>query len=358
MVTPNDRLCGNALQRRVFFAAHPDTPYLTAVSKALAHACFLMDLELVCGCSSKTDTLDEIGGASIVVADVTHDNPYVTYDIGIAHALGLPVLCLSHRQQGGNLADLQGIRMIYYGDMAGEAEKKNLSDVLYERLRQVLGRVSPDVTDSFRERTAWIVRDLKKLETSQDRFHQTVWYSGFLSALSMSYDGLEPGERQFWVDLEAEREAVIRLSRECRIVCIISPPSQETLRPEKADLVWIRIKCLLDFITTNDKASIDWVLSPYKQKNFYLIGDVSCIERFQKEVAQGVDLTLRQSGEAAIRGNRAVYQAQFDKLTHLMFPDGLPVAESLRESLRQATVHRLQESLEYCDLTKLKQTKP
>jgi hypothetical protein len=344
-----DHMTLNPEHGRVLFAMHVHTPHVESLKAALRHACWLNDLHLEAMLSSEPNVVERMGNVKALISDLTEKDAFVHHDVGVAHALGLPVLCLCHGQPRNQTADLQGERIIYFGDLESAEEKSALSTTLAARLRQVLAGRVPDVIDSFRQRTLTIVRDLELLGRAEDMRRQEVWYSGFLSAFSVSEEGLEPEERSLGPDLLREKQALHDLARRgCRIVCIISPPT-EPIRREKAALVRTRILCLLQFIYDNPDLPIDWVLSPYRQKNFYIIGDISCIERFQKEAALGVDLSLRQTGESAIQVNRSVYHTLVARLTQIMLGDRASTSASNRDLMRAVTMERLEHSLGFCE---------
>jgi len=333
---------------RVLFALHAQVPQAASLKSALSHACWVNDLELEEVLSTEGDVFERMDGVRALIADLTNNDPFVIHDVGIAHALGLPVLCLCHGQQTNQLADLQGERVILYGDLKSITEREELSTTLVDRLRQILGSANPEVIDSFRQRTRIIVHDLELLGRGADVPHQIVWYSGFLSAFSVSEAGLDPDEQVVGGELLREKEALFDLARKgCRIVCIISPPSG-TVPVTKARLVATRLKCLRDFIRRHPDLPIDWVLSPYLQKNFYIIGTISCIERFRKEASLRVDVSPRQTGEAAIVTNTLVYRALTERLMQIMLPNGVSETGDPRARMRAATMVALDEALAIC----------
>ena len=112
------------------------------------------------------ESLDRIGDADVLVADVTKNDPGVTHDIGIAHTIHVPVLCLRYAKKSlVAVADLEGLRIIYYGDLEKLEERQRLTDVLRDRIRAAVTdrRI---VTDSFAERALWITSDLNRLVLS------------------------------------------------------------------------------------------------------------------------------------------------------------------------------------------------
>jgi hypothetical protein len=71
--------------------------------------------------------------ARVIVADVTDENPNVMYELGIAHALGKPILLLSAGSDRGITFDLRRYRHIFYKTSPGGLE------ALGQSLRRELG---------------------------------------------------------------------------------------------------------------------------------------------------------------------------------------------------------------------------
>ena len=83
------------------------------------------------------DILDAIQTAEVVVADLTGQNPNVFYEVGLAHAIGAPVLLLTQ-----SLADVpfdlrhRRIQLYEYSPRGC----KRLEGQIEKRLRQMLNR--------------------------------------------------------------------------------------------------------------------------------------------------------------------------------------------------------------------------
>lgn len=150
-----------------------------------------------------------------------------------------------------------------------------------------------------------------------------------------------------------ERDSVLNLARAgCRTVCIISPPTIGGHPPTKPAMLLPRIRTLLDFIQSQDPAldHIDWIVSPGWQKNFVIIGNISCYERFQEWTDRGEAVTLRQATQAAIRSSTAMFDFMFDRLTGLMLRAPPPSeAAERRRILRRATEEQLKQILAWLE---------
>jgi hypothetical protein len=352
----DDSLRRCAKTQRIFVRLPPSTFY-AEVRRVVENVCWVNGFEVDIPEESDLEIVDRIGDADALLADVTQYDPVVTHDVGVAHALGVPVLCVCHDQKKSHLADLEGLRLIYYGDLGSPTERHNMTRTLQRRLQLAISLSDRDnITDSFLERAQWITRDLEQLAADDNSESQTVWYSGFLSDFAVCEEGLEEGERSFKDSLLSQRQALVDLAdKGFRLVCILSLPSDQNLILGNAEIVLIRLRCLLRFVENDDsgdtftKRRIHWIISPYRQKNFYIIGNISCIERFQKAAARGVDLSLRLTNDASVRANTLAYRALFDKLLKAVCPPDLPDEAAILRFLREDSVRKVKTAVELCE---------
>lgn len=74
------------------------------------------------------DIIKEITDASVIIADVTMDNPNVFYELGYAHALKKPTILLADMNKREKLPfDISGQRVVFYNNSIGgkkDIEKK------------------------------------------------------------------------------------------------------------------------------------------------------------------------------------------------------------------------------------------
>lgn len=336
---------------QILLAINRDNPSAELVQKAVLHACYINGFILLPNLFSDTVVPDDVARADIVVADISVLDPNLSHVLGISDGLRIPVLYTCTHGDKDIPANLQGIRIIYYQDLSFADARAALTQNLTESLSQILGNAGPEVIDSFGARTRLIINDLKVLlkmhnDISLDTAARTVWYSGVLSDFSLDEQNLEPEEMQFKDVLMEEKQTMIDLARKgCRVVCIITPLACEYVGPDNKEILCGRTEFLLNFIKDNHD-HIDWVVSPFRQKNCYLIGNISCIERFQKNVAQKADVTLRQTGKLAITANRVAYEALFEKLIQMIFhPADAPRGSDLTAQLRQRTIKHLSQTL-------------
>ena len=297
-----------------------------------------------------TDILDEIGRAEIIIADLTKCNPNVLYELGIAHMRCDFVILIC--KEGQKLPfDLQHIRCISY-DLSTVQGGLEFSQRLRKKLLALKEEGQPEVIKSSSERTEWIIKDLEELASRPDEklSDQTVWFSGFLSAFAIG-----PKEKfkdnDYRTLLLKEKDALLELARRgCRVRCIINPAGQRAMVPAKVDVAIQRTTTLLDFLRSEDPAlkNIEWVVSPYRQKNLYIIGQLSYHEGFKKGIQRGFSLTLRHKRHDAIDAHISLYEALFDALSIYTLENySQPGGTDRREALRRATINCLEKSLAF-----------
>lgn len=81
------------------------------------------------------DIINEIKAASIVIADITPDNPNVFYELGFAHALNKPTIVLSEKQRAKLPFDVSGLRTIFYDNsIAGKAKVEQTLTKFIEKI--------------------------------------------------------------------------------------------------------------------------------------------------------------------------------------------------------------------------------
>jgi hypothetical protein len=84
------------------------------------------------------DMQREIAQADVVIAEITHSNPNVFYELGYAHALGKPTILLA--QRGVDLPfDIRSFRVVFYDDSIGG--KSRVEEDLSRHLDAILQSV-------------------------------------------------------------------------------------------------------------------------------------------------------------------------------------------------------------------------
>jgi hypothetical protein len=322
--------------------------------EAIRLACQVLSWKFEALTPAYPNILARISGSDALIVDVTSGDPSVTHDLGVAHGLGVPVLCVCRSGHNPHLADLEGLRVTYYDNIVTDsAAFSTFVRILQSRLLKCVGPVDDGVwiTDSFEQRTRWITDDFKKLAGEKDAEPHTVWFSGFLSDFAMHPESLHEDEA-YENELMAQRKALEDLvDRGFRMVCILSLPAARGLLFDTLHTVEVRLKHLLRFVAkdkdgeTGSKRRIKWIVSPYRQKNFYIIGGISCIERFQKATSRGVDLSLRLTNYAAIHAHTTAYETLLEKLTSAFNLASRGDENATLRSLRNKTLISIKEAM-------------
>ncbi len=256
--------------------------------------------------------LDELERAQIIIADLTDFAPNVLYELGIAHARCENVVLLAKR--GEDLPfDLASLRCHFYEWTPNG--KDELFDALGRTLRALKSSEKPTVIDTYIERTEAVLADLKQLTDlpDADLRKQEIWFSGFLSSFAISDDLRDLNAVRRALLLQEQKMLLDLAGRGCKIRCIIAPTQTAPLEDGFARR---RLRKLADLLMSNEPAlsNVDWVVSPFLERsNFYVIGGLCCTEGFRAG-GEGFNLTLRQTGRAAIEANLQMLRILFDRL--------------------------------------------
>lgn len=78
------------------------------------------------------DIIESIHGSSVIIANITPDNPNVFYEVGFAHAINKPTILLCDRKRDKLPFDLSGFRTLFYDNtIAGKSSiEKDLNKYL------------------------------------------------------------------------------------------------------------------------------------------------------------------------------------------------------------------------------------
>jgi len=72
------------------------------------------------------DIISSITSASVVVADITPDNPNVFYEVGYSHAISKPTILLCDKKRSKLPFDLSSFRTLFYDNtIAGKTQVEN-----------------------------------------------------------------------------------------------------------------------------------------------------------------------------------------------------------------------------------------
>lgn len=205
------------------------------------------------------------------------------------------------------------------------------------------------------ERTRAIVSDLEALKKSARPGFESIYvrYSGFLSPFAISDNEIRLNAKckhEYYDGLRIERDRMIELASDERFVlrCIVTPPTMFHVPALMLEYTEMRLHQLKAFLAGEGKTlNIDWAISPFQQKNTYIIGGISCFEGFKQGAEEGYRFTLRYAGPEEIQINTRMYDELYRKLassTLMNYPSGVQLEE--RDGLREATLKCVSDAIE------------
>lgn len=347
-----------------FEARHADELY-----EVVKFVCKLHNLKLVRGDHRAEggvfirNILKEIKKAEIILVDLTGLNKNVLYELGIAHVLNDDVilLCPEAKERIGAKdkilpANLRAFQYVEFDQFTARGRKKLIDD-LFEIIEDIMRKTRPKIIPGVLERTNQLIKDLDELlRLSPKKLSgETVWFSGGLSAFAIHpnepFDAAElddPSDaKRYQKALQTEKKRLIELAQKgCLIKCILGVPNKRFIRPRKGGYIGYRLCHLLAFLEGRAKGSkkalpnIEWMVSGFRQKNFYIIGRRSCMEGFKRENRRGFPLTFRQTNSYVVDANIEMYNILFKELEKDRFGKELPwePIEAYRETLRKDTI--------------------
>jgi hypothetical protein len=131
------------IQPRAFVAMQFGEPFDAIYTEVIQPVCAEMDMDVFRAdevYESSVILKDIIAGlldSTVVVAEISPENPNVFYELGYAHARGKPTILLA--QRGRKLPfDVSGYRTIFYDDSIGG--KRTVEDLLRKHLQNNPGR--------------------------------------------------------------------------------------------------------------------------------------------------------------------------------------------------------------------------
>jgi len=84
------------------------------------------------------DIVRSIQESSVIIADVTPDNPNVFYEVGYAHGMGKPTILLSDKKREKLPFDISGLRTLFYDNTIGG--KTAIEERLSKHLQSITRR--------------------------------------------------------------------------------------------------------------------------------------------------------------------------------------------------------------------------
>ncbi len=359
----------NKERNRVFVAMPFKAEHSNRLWEILEGVCKIRGLNIRRGDQSVVpnpvvcDILEEIEKAEIIIADLTGMNPNVLYEVGIAHVRCYSVILLCKKSQKLPF-NLSSLRCIFF-DLDASRGEADLADDLLKALDDLRRIGPPIIIDDKLKRTRIIINDLQALAKlpNEEIAKEKILFSGGLSAFAIAdNEPFEPGEEEYHEALLKEKESLIELAEKgFTIKCILTPPILYTqVKTGRIDVRKHRLQYLLNFLQSNDQAllTIEWAVSPFLQKNQYIIGHISYLEGYKKGTQRGYHFTLRQTDSNAISANISLYEALFSHMeTYTLTTYGSPGVPDRREALRKAMINSVKQSLGSLDAKDTKSTK-
>jgi nucleoside 2-deoxyribosyltransferase len=118
-------------------------PYDTLYEEVIKPVCIMFNYEAIRADDIYTSGLiikeitQSIQEASIIIADITPNNPNVYYELGYAHGLNKPTILLSDKTQEKLPFDVSGFRTLFYENSIGE--KRNVENLLKKHFQSITG---------------------------------------------------------------------------------------------------------------------------------------------------------------------------------------------------------------------------
>jgi hypothetical protein len=129
---------------RAFIVMQFKEPYDTLYREVIRPVCEMFDYEAIRADDIYTGGLiikeitQSIQEASIIIADITPNNPNVYYELGYAHRLNKPTILLSDKTQEKLPFDVSGFRTLFYENSIGG--KRKVEELLKKHLQSVTGQ--------------------------------------------------------------------------------------------------------------------------------------------------------------------------------------------------------------------------
>jgi hypothetical protein len=358
----NDAVRKNLPQdpRAVFVAMPFNTPHSEDLYVIVEHVCKQIDLQAIradrfvkAGPITR-DIREAIARAGIVVADLTGLNPNVLYEVGLANADYDRVIIL---HDGGTKLpfDLNDQRAISYS-LSTPRDRMNLHQNLWAALSDMKPSTVPLIIEGKLERSKRAIQDLQRhLQSPATQLaSEPVWFSGFLSTLAISErERFSDDETEYRDALLEDKRLFIELARGCPIRLIISPPHPGKIDDaiaEGKEVTIQRLETLLAFLSNvNEPAlkSMEFAVSPFRQKHVYIVGNISASEGFKIKLDRGYELTLVHEHPEAISASISAQRILFERLKRntLLSYNG-PNPPDSREALLKCATAAIEASLQ------------
>lgn len=309
------------------------------------------------------DIIEELATAQIVIADLTGNNSNVIYELGAAHFTCPNVLMLCEKSAINRLQfDYSQYRCIVF-DKSRRGWKWRLHKDLTQALNELQPSIEPQILRSPLDRTIAINQAMNEFAASlvDTDAPKLIRHSGFLSILAVPPSEFETTEsvdehvRNYRKELQREFDLFHKLINEgIPLKCIIYPVNEKN--PIQKETAVGRTKTLLDFVKTDHRVGkqLQFVVSPYQQKNLYIFGSYAMFEGFRYSANRGYHLTLGIKEPKAIESWTKMYDALFSELQQLALlglvehegetPDD--IHRDKNAAIKRSVIYSLEASLE------------
>lgn len=304
----------------------------------------------------------DIRNAAVVVADISHANPNVFYELGIAHQLlGPERVVIITQPLDKPPYDVHEFRqLIYHHNEAGrEKLRKELPLCLLAAIETRSEREVWNVIRGRLSRTRLLVRDLKRLITSSDgRLDGVVirMVAGLGSLAISDHEPIDPAESvEYKENLLAERDLVREaLLRGATMKCVLNPPRRLTkgMLPERLRVRYERLIGLLEGrsdITDdaeayqNDLAAMqrcEFALTSVPMSNQIIIGEMVAYEGMKRGGTRGFEMTHCETEQRCLKELIEQFDRLFEESRGEMHRAGPPdgtIVRQLREFYQEAS---------------------
>jgi len=306
--------------------------------------------------------LQDIRRASVVVADISHGNPNVFYELGIAHQIMGPERVVIITQPSGKSPyDVHEFRQLIYTH--NEAGRTMLRQELPAYLRAAAAaRADSEVWDVIRgrlPRTRLLVRDLRRVVDSAVEGRLKGLVIRTIAGLgSLSISDHEPKDQEIGAEytesLIAERDLLRKaLVLGARQKALLNPPRKfaKAMLPDRLSVRYRRLIALLegksdctsDPIAANDDLAAiqncEFALTPVPMPNLIIIGETVAYEGMKRGATRGFEMTHCETSLDRIREMIKQFDRTFEdsraEMVQAHPPDGRLV-EQLRRFLDEA----------------------
>jgi hypothetical protein len=295
---------------------------------------------------------ERIEGAEVVIADLTHKNPNVFYELGAAHILRGPakVVLISQRTEDIPF-DVQPFRHIFYDRDRGGLSKlqEELTAAIGEALGMGAGRLVETVMGRG-ERGRRIAEDLDLLaQQPKQKPCPIIRQVSSLSVFALNRKELKEsfkGQDDLIRNILEEKRATLELLRQRKAVFkgIIAPRRRRMKKD--VELLRLRFKELERLMSSNDlpPSQVQMaILEPGASGSTWILGERVIYDGIKADPNGSYDLTLRLTDRTQLKARVRTFDALFDAAVKATWPEA-PEGELSPKGLRAAFLKKLAET--------------